>query len=319
MLGRNGVAPSRVWLPQGQWRYVGEFLLQRFPHLDSAQMLRRIQQGDIVDAQGQPVHYYTPYRPQQWLWYYRVAENEVPVPFPLPILYADDYLIAVDKPHFLPSIPSGQYLEHTAVARVRKHFNNYEITPLHRLDRETAGVMLFCVQPCYRGAYQALFQSQDIQKEYEAIAPIPADRSFPVQVQRRIQGVPGQFLMQCVEGPPNSDTYIELLSQWHDGTSQVGHFRLQPLTGRKHQLRVHMRSLGAPIVNDRWYALNEANAASVEADSAAQNDSTQTTDFKDPLQLLARSIAFIDPISRDYREFRSERTLQWLPARPNSA
>src|SRR5699024_5872010 len=116
-----------------------------------------------------------------------------------------------------------------------------------------------------------------------------------------------------------SSDLIELLSQWHDGTSQMVYFRLQPLTGRKHQLRVHMRSLGAPIVNDRWYALNESNAASVESDCAAQNDSTQTTDFKDPLQLLARSIAFIDPISRDYREFRSERTLQWLPARPNSA
>src|SRR5699024_1076556 len=135
-------------------------------------------------------------------------------PFPLPILYADDYLIAVDKPHFLPSIPSGQYLEHTAVARVRKHFNNYAITPLHRWDRESAGGMLFCVQPCDRGAYPAAFQSQDIQKEDEAIAPVPADRSLPVQVQRRIQGVPGQLLRQCVEGPPNSHTYRELLSQW---------------------------------------------------------------------------------------------------------
>ena len=316
MLGRDGVAPSRVWLPQGQWRYVGEFLLQRFPHLDSAQMLRRIERGDIVDARGRPVHYYTPYRPQQWLWYYRVAENEVPVPFSLPILYADDYLVVVDKPHFLPSIPSGQYLEHTAVARVRKHFNNYDITPLHRLDRETAGVMLFCVQPRYRGVYQALFQSQDIQKEYEAIAPVPADRSFPVQVQRRIQGVPGQFLMQCVEGSPNSDTYIELLSQWQTNI-QLGHFRLQPLTGRKHQLRVHMRSLGAPIINDRWYAFNEQNTAPTS--SAAQDEQLGGTDFKDPLQLLARSIAFIDPISCDYREFRSERTLQWLPTSSSSA
>src|SRR5699024_11594122 len=99
----------------------------------------------------------------------------------------DDYLIAVDKPHFLPSIPSGQYLEHTAVARVRKHFNNYEITPLHRLDRETAGVMLFCVQPCYRGAYQALFQSQNIQKEYEAISPIPDDKTLSFQLKRLIK------------------------------------------------------------------------------------------------------------------------------------
>src|SRR5690625_7671464 len=107
-------------------------------------MRRRIGDGEIVDGQGQAVHYYTPYRPQQWLWYYRRAENEVAVPFAMPILYADDYLVAVDKPHFLPSIPSGQYLEHTAVARVRKHFNNYDITPLHRLRSEERRVGKEC-------------------------------------------------------------------------------------------------------------------------------------------------------------------------------
>ncbi|HLS16888.1 MAG TPA: pseudouridine synthase [Paenalcaligenes sp.] len=309
LAGRNGVAPSRVWLPEGPWLYVGEFLLQRFPHLDRAQMLRRIGDGEIVDGQGQAVHYYTPYRPQQWLWYYRRAENEVAVPFAMPILYADDYLVAVDKPHFLPSIPSGQYLEHTAVARVRKHFNNYDITPLHRLDRETAGVMLFCVQPRYRGVYQALFQSQDIQKEYEAVARVPAEVQFPLQVQRRLEGVPGQFLMQCVEGAPNSDTYIELLRQWSVGAekSQLGHFRLQPLTGRKHQLRVHMQSLGAPIINDPWYADGSLSGAGTEPSKEAH----QRAEFEHPLQLLARSIAFIDPLNREYREFRSERTLQW--------
>lgn len=311
--GRNGVAPSRVWLPEGPWRYVGEFLLERFPHLDDVQMLLRIDRGDIVDAQGRAVHYYTPYQAQQWLWYYRVVDNEVPIPFELTILHADDYLIAVDKPHFLPSIPSGPYLEHTAVARVRKHFNNYEITPLHRLDRETAGVMLFCVQPRYRGLYQALFQSQDIQKEYEAVAPVPSNLGFPLQVQRCMTGVPGQFLMQCVEGQPNSDTYVELLTHWHmpeqlqgaktqsSGSEELhlGHFRLQPLTGRKHQLRVHMQSLGAPIVNDQWYG---------------GKCESQGEGFDAPLQLLARSISFIDPVSREYREFRSNRRLKWGPA-----
>lgn len=324
--GRNGVAASRVWLPEGPWHYVGEFLLERFPHLDEAQMRQRLHAGDIVTAQGQAVHYYTPYRAQQWLWYYRVVENEVPIPFELSILYVDDYLIAVDKPHFLPSIPSGPYLEHTAVARVRKHFNNYAITPLHRLDRETAGVMLFCVQPRYRGVYQELFQSQAIQKEYEAVAPVPEKQIFPLHIQRRITERPGQFLMQCTEGIPNSDTYIELVTHWqvskqgaHAMQQQLGYYRLHPVTGRKHQLRVHMQSIGAPIINDEWYGgLNEESLRTAGFSKSAQGadevEAAQQQDvFAAPLQLLARSISFIDPVTRAYREFRSKRALKWGP------
>jgi len=344
--GRDGVAPSRVWLPDGPWHYMGEFLLQRFAHVDAQALEQRLTAGDIVTDQGQPVHFYTPYRGQQWLWYYRQVKDEVPVPFELKILYADDYLIAVDKPHFLPTIPSGAYLKHTVVARLRRHFDNYDLSPLHRLDRETAGVLLFCVQPRYRGAYQALFQSQDMQKEYEAIAPLPPSVDFPLQLQTRIESVPGKMLMHNVQGTPNSDTYIHLLHRFrrmepdadntgsnggsdgsdgwagsagssdgideaHDGTDGAhdgingahdgwyGHFLLQPLTGRKHQLRVHMQALGAPIVNDSLYPSGQPMRAA--------------DDFRAPLQLLSRSLSFIDPVTREFRVFRSQRRLALLP------
>lgn len=294
LAGRAGVAPSRVWLPEGPWFYVGQFLQERFEHLDAEILRLRLQRGDIVDATGKPVHYYTPYRAQQWLWYYREVDNEVPIPFELQILHVDDCLVAIDKPHFLPTIPSGAYLLHTAVTRLRKHFNDYDISPLHRLDRETAGVMLFCRQPRLRGHYQALFQSQDVFKEYEAIAPVPAGVQFPLHVQKKMVAVPGAFRMQCVTGTPNSETYIELLQQ----KGPLGFFRLQPRTGRKHQLRVHMNSLGAPILNDSLYSPGVAGPA-------------DSQDFSRPLQLLARHIAFIDPLTREYREFSSQRQLDW--------
>lgn len=306
LVGRDGVAASRVWLPDGPWLYVGQFLLERFAHLNKEQLLARIQKGDMVDATGRAVHFYTPYQAGQWLWYYREAPDEVAIPFALPILYADDYLIAVDKPHYLPSIPSGQYLRHTAVTRLRKKFNNYDITPLHRLDRETAGVMLFCVQPRYRGQYQALFQNQAVQKDYEAVAPIPPGQQFPLQLQSRLQNVPGQFLMQTVSGTANSDTYIQLLGSVPSQTSEPwGHYLLQPATGRKHQLRVHLQSLGAPIINDSLYGGTTLKLG-------AQG-------FNTPLQLLARKIAFIDPVTHEYREFMSQRALAALPPKQAKA
>ncbi|HLS21215.1 MAG TPA: pseudouridine synthase [Paenalcaligenes sp.] len=292
LAGRDGVAPSRVWLPEGPWQYLGQFMEQRFESLGVALIRARLQRGDIVDGQGRAVHYYTPYRAQQWLWYYREVAHEIPVPFDLQIIHVDEHLIVIDKPHFLPSIPSGSYLVHTAVTRLRKHFDNYDISPLHRLDRETAGVMLFCRRPEYRGVYQTLFQSQEVFKEYEAIAPVPAGVRLPRQLQTRMVPVPGEFRMQCVSGAPNSDTYIELLKQ----NAGLGHYRLQPRTGRKHQLRVHMQALGAPIVNDRLYGDGVCLPTS--------------PDFSQPLQLLARRIAFIDPLTHVYREFASQRNLE---------
>lgn len=297
---KNGIAPSRVWLPEGDWHYVGEFLLQRFEHVAPEALQKRLAQGDIVDAQGKPVHFHTPYRPQQWLWYYRYVENEVPVPFAMPILYADDTLIAVDKPHFLASIPGGQYLQHTALTRVRQLFDDATITPLHRLDRETAGVLLFCRQPALRGAYQSLFQSQLVDKVYEAIAPVSRVVQFPLQYRSRIVAPKGQFLMKEVAGEPNSDTFISLLRTWQDPDHGVlGWYKLQPSTGRKHQLRVHLHALGTPIIHDSYYPPGQPPLAA--------------DDFSHPLQLLARSIAFIDPISHEYRIFTSQQQLACLP------
>lgn len=297
---KNGITPSRVWLPLGPWRHMGQFLTERFEHVAEQDLRHRLEQGDIVTSAGHAVHFHTPYQPNQWLWYYRYVPNEVVVPFEMPVLYADDGLIAVDKPHFLATTPGGQYLAQTALVRVRQHFNDANITPLHRLDRETAGILLFCRQPTLRGTYQRLFEQQAIHKEYEAIASANPTVSFPLLYKSRLEAPKGQFLMHEVAGEPNSQTHIAVAHSWHDAClGPLSHYILRPTTGRKHQLRTHMLGLGTPILNDSYYPAGQPYLA--------------PDDFSRPLQLLARSIAFIDPVTQQPRRFVSRQRLALQP------
>lgn len=309
---RAGISPSRLYLPQGDWSTLLAFLKERFPHLAEDIIEMRLARGDMVNEEGTPYHLHSPYPAQTWLWYYREVEQEVTVPFELKILYQDDYLVAVDKPHFLASIPGGRYLQETALIRLRKMLDNYDISPLHRLDRDTAGVLLFCVNPQYRGIYQSLFQGRSIQKQYECVAPYQKHLKLPLLRQSFIEKSASYFTMQEREGSIyqlsldnsisqqpiipehadcNSATWIELI-QHKNG---LGHYRLTPLSGKKHQLRAHMNGLGMAICHDEFYPqLLPARAAD---------------DFARPLQLLARSIAFIDPINQQQRYFESQQTL----------
>ena len=300
---RDGVSPSRVWLTEGRWTTLGEFLLQRFEYLDPEALQQRIERGDVVNAAGEPQAMEAPYVAGQWLWYYREVPDEAVVPFDMPVLFADDRLIAVDKPHFLATTPSGSYLKETALVRLRRQFQNAEITPLHRLDRDTAGVLLFCVQPQYRGLYQSLFQSRDVQKEYEAIASSDINLVLPATYSSHVEAVKGVFLVrERSDLAPNSETAIAELSRWQSKDGQWhSHYRLQPSTGRKHQLRVHMSSLGSPILNDSYYP--------------HWDQSRPIDDYSLPLQLLARRIAFLDPVDGQHREFCSQRHLEALPKR----
>lgn len=292
---RGGVAPSRVYLPPGPWATLGDFLRERFPHLPEDILRLRLERGDIVDGEGMAQRAGQPYRPHGWLWYYREVPDEAAVPFALEILYRDASLVAVDKPHFLASTPGGRYLRETALTRLREQLALPHLSPMHRLDRETAGVLLFCADPAKRGAYQALFQSREVRKEYEAWAPWRADLAFPLRYCSRVEAVPGRFVMREMEGEANSETHVDVLARRGDWAC----YRLRPMTGRKHQLRVHMNALGMAILNDRFYP--ECVAADAE------------DDLSRPLQLLARAIEFIDPFSGESRRFESRRVLQGPP------
>ncbi len=288
---RDGVAPSRVFLPPGPWRTVLEYLESRYHHLPEGLLRRRLARGDIVDAAGRAQGVEEPYVANQWLWYYREVENEPIVPFDLPVLYADDHIVVVDKPHFLASTPAGRHVRETVLTRLRRDLSLPALSPIHRLDRETAGIMVLCAEPAHRGAYQTLFQRREVVKVYEAVAPWRGDLDFPHRHRSRM--VDGyEFLMTEVAGEPNSETTVECIRVLEQGLAL---YRLHPTTGRKHQLRVHLSGLGMPIVHDELYP-------DLQPQRAAD-------DFERPLQLLARSLSFTDPLSGRRHQFHSQRRL----------
>jgi len=291
---RDGVSPQSVLLPAGPWPTVLAFLCERFPQVSAGQWQQRMAAGEVVDDQGEPLTPAQIHQPGQRIHYYRQVPDEIPVPFQETILFEDDHLLVVDKPHFLPTQPSGPFLQETLVTRLRRRLGNDALEPVHRLDRETAGLVLLSKQRDSRGRYQALFRDQQISKTYEAIAPFRPDLVFPLIRSSRID-VDEAFFRRCeVAGPVNAETRIELLEQ----QGQWARYRLQPRTGRTHQLRVHMAALGIPIHHDPLYPQDRQRALD---------------DFSAPLQLLACALDFIDPLSGSECRFRSQLTLQWPP------
>lgn len=288
---RDGVGPSFLWIPEGCWDNLHHFLLERFIEVDPATWDARLAGGEVVDLHGKPLAPDSAVTRGMCIFYYRDAGPETPIPFEETILYRDEHIVAVDKPHFLPVTPAGRFVHETLLVRLRKQYGWNELVPLHRLDRETAGVVLFSHNPDTRGIYQALFRERAMEKIYEAIAPRRADLSFPLQRRSRI--VPGTpFFRMCEEdGDPNAETRIDIIERRGD----YDLYRLEPVTGKQHQLRVHMAALGMPILHDDFYP----DALPCKGD-----------DFSRPLQLLARRLAFIDPLTGERRVFTSARNLE---------
>ena len=218
--------------------------------------------------------------------YYREVSDEQPIPGRETVLHQDEHLLVVDKPHFLPVMPGGRFVEQTLLRRLLAQSGNADLVPLHRSDRLTAGLVLFSVNRRTRAVYQALFRERRIGKRYLAMAPALPARSFPLLRQSRMVRGDPFFRMQEVAGVANSETRVEVLAR---GTGDWC-YALQPATGRKHQLRVHMAALGAPVRNDPWYPVLRER----EADDQAR-----------PLRLLAQRLAFADPLSGEWRQFDS--------------
>lgn len=287
---RNGVSPSFAWLPHGSWATLGAYLVQRFPMVDEDSWRVRMARGDVVDERGQAVSYDDAFRGGACIFYYREREGETPIPFDEQILFLNDELLVVDKPHFLPVTPGGRFLHETLLVRLKRKTGIDTLVPVHRLDRETAGVMLFSVNPATRSAWQSLFRFRRVDKIYEALAPYRDDLRLPIEVCSRIERDEQFFRVREVEGEPNAFSRIELLER--RGAHAL--YRLLPATGKMHQLRVHMNSLGIPILNDGFYPV----ALPCKGD-----------DFSAPLKLLARSLRFIDPVTGEERHFDSQRQL----------
>ena len=283
------IGASHLHLPAGPWRSLLDGLCDVLPGVDRATWLARLQQGKVL-FQGQPLAVDSPYREGMRVEYFREVANEREIPFAVEILHHDEHLLVVDKPHFLAVAPAGQWVEQTVLRRLQKQLQLPELVPLHRLDRLTAGVMLLSCQRSSRDAYLSLFRQQRMHKVYEAVAgPLPG-LAWPYQAAHCLQ--PGEpfFRMQAVSGPANAWTTLQVLERG----SAYWRYRLQPQTGRKHQLRVQMAALGAPLRHDPLYPQLQAHDAD---------------DFTQPLQLLARSLHFDDPLSGLPRHFLSQRQL----------
>jgi len=318
---RDGVSASTVALPSNartsdsnalaDWSTVFDFLCERFPAVTPEEWSARFADGLVLNKQGESISEATPYAPNTLIHYYRRVQDEPELPFKAQVLFQDAHLVVADKPHFMPVTPAGRYVRSSLLVQLKEELGIDTLSPIHRIDRETAGLVLLSVNPQERDAYQALFRERKVQKTYQAIAPYRDDLVFPLTRISRIEEDAQFFLSHEVKGLTNSETRVEILKYLDAavdtsmglaaGSPSSSHenpfkpsalYQLTPVTGKRHQLRIHMCALGIPIEGDQFYPEVVRGPEEIE-------------DFSQALQLLAEKIAFTDPITGEEREFKS--------------
>lgn len=292
----DGVSASMIYLEKMdavvQPKRLFDFLCQKFAHIAVDEWRQRFVDGLVFWDDGVPACIDDEYDYGRTIYYYRFLKHEIIVPFSHEIIFENQELMVVDKPHFLTITPSGQYVQQTLLTRLKKDSGNSKLSPIHRLDKETAGLILISKNPATRGLYQSLFKSQNIKKIYHAIAPVRHDLMFPLDLHLHLVRKEPFYTMKVADGTPNSHTHITHLQTRGDWAK----YELYPTTGKLHQLRVYLSHLGIPIKNDPYYPTVRHKAPD---------------DFGSPLQLLAKSLSFIDPITGELMAFESKRQLEF--------
>jgi tRNA pseudouridine32 synthase / 23S rRNA pseudouridine746 synthase len=294
----RSIIPSYVSLPDGESAAtVFEFMLARFPRISESVWRERIELGKVHFDDGERIDFQTPYQAHRRVCYYREVMNEVKIPFDEKVLFENENFCVVDKPHFLPVHPAGQYVNETLVTRLRAKYGCEELCSAHRIDRLTAGLVLCVKKQSKRGLYQQLFKDSAVKKVYLAAGRLPSNTDQTHwHLKARMEPREDYFRMQVVpEGPANSESLIDLIGREGD----VGLFRLQPVTGKKHQLRVHLCEIGSGILNDPLYP------------DYVSKDTPE--DYDQPMQLLAKQLEFTDPVSGKLMEFQSKLSLDRFP------
>ena len=293
----EGVSASRVFLPADQSHpNLLQFFITQFPHIEVKEWEDRFAQGLVLNAEGEALEASTAYQPNTHLIYFRRLAREPEIPFEEQILFQDEHILVADKPHFLPVTPSGLYLHQTLLNRLKKKTGIQTLSPIHRIDRDTAGLVIFSIKPNERAAYQNLFRDRVVRKIYEAIAPYSEalNTKLPMTYRSRLEESEHFLQMMEVEGEANTDTLIEIIAQ----SKPWAKYRLTPGSGKKHQLRCHLNALGIPMKDDQIYPILTAYQ---EYD----------LDVSKPLQLLAKEVSFLDPITNAQRQFVSQRSLDF--------
>lgn len=294
---RGGVSPSCLALPQHRvvpWASLLDHLVERMPGVSRQTWRTRLETGQVLNEDGQALGPDAPYVNGARVYYWRDLPDESPIPFEAQVLFEDEHLLVADKPHFLPVTPGGRFVRETLLVKLKQRLNLPDLSPLHRIDRETAGLVVFSKHPAERDAYQRLFRKRTVHKRYLAIAGVPEWVSLPCVRRSRIEEDEVFYRMRETEGEPNSETHIKLLENLHAG---LGLYELQPVSGKRHQLRVHMNALGCPIIGDQLYP-------------KALRGPDEPEDFQSPLQLLALALSFMDPVTGELRRFESQRRLK---------
>lgn len=294
-INSEGVSASRVYLPaEKNCSTLLDFFVSSFPHIEADEWVARFAEGLVITPEGQVVSASDAYLPNTHLLYFRRLAREPEIPFEEHILFQDEHILVADKPHFLPVTPSGLYLHQTLLNRLKKKTGIQTLSPIHRIDRDTAGLVVFSINPGERAQYQNLFRDRVVQKIYEAIAPYSDElaQRLPLTYRSRLEESAHFLQMEEVTGEVNTDTYIELIEVMKPWAK----YRLMPGSGKKHQLRCHLNALGVPIQYDQIYPVLTPYQ---EYD----------LDFLKPLQLLAKEICFKDPITGQERAFRSQKEL----------
>ncbi|MEE9554964.1 MAG: pseudouridine synthase [candidate division Zixibacteria bacterium] len=284
--------PSYITLPkQTKKTAIIDFLEQHFPHVDRKIWSKRIDNGLVLDADGNPISFDTIYKTGMRLSYFREVPKEIKIPFKERLLFQNSHLVAICKPHFLPVQPSGPHVRECLLNRLIKSLGNENLVPLHRIDRETAGVILFSADRETRNVYHQMFKSGKVKKIYEAIGTKPSDnKAKDWLIENRIEESEDWPLMKNSDGPINARTLIMKIDEKDD----LIKFRIEPFTGKGHQIRLHLQMIGSHIINDRYHP---------------ELQPEQPGNFENPLQLIARELEFVDPVSGERFMFKSSRKL----------
>lgn len=305
---RDGVSPSCLALPRLRhipWPSLLDYLAERLPRVSRDEWADRMARGLVLGEDGGALAPSAPYANGARIYYWRDMPDEAPIPFKARVLFEDEHLVVADKPHFLPVTPGGRYVKETLLVRLKTQLACPDLSPLHRIDRETAGLVLLSKRPQDRDAYQRLFRERRVDKLYEALAAWHGDRAFPATRVSHIREDEQAFYRMREadpdEGlPPNTETRIDCVER----RGAWALYRLWPVSGKRHQLRVHMHALGLPLLGDQFYP-------------SVRRAPDEPEDFAEPLQLLAKTVAFVDPVTGQPRQFESDRELRWPPQAPD--